>query len=316
MILQNKLLALLNEVLNQTAKLRKGGNEASYFCCFCNHYKRKLEFNLENGAWSCWVCHARGSYIGSFLTKIKAPKRYRDLAFELTKDVRLQRRRCAHVRIENEAVLPDDFLSLADPRPSQEYRHALTYLKKRRIGFDDICRYNIGYCEAGEYKDCVVVPSYDSEGRLNYFSARYIYPSEWLKYKNAPFSKDIIGFECFVDFSQPVTLVEGVFDAIATRVNAVPLFGTRLNNRLKAALIINKTPWVNLLLDNDALREAIAATQDLWRWGVPVHLVKLEDKDPSKIGFGTVHDLIQQSRPYGFEDLVFDKLKEQWFLKN
>jgi len=314
-ILQSKLLALVNEVLSQSAKLRKGGSQATYFCPFCNHYKRKLEVNLDFGQWHCWVCHAKGSYLGSLFTKLKAPRLYRDRLFELTKDVRLVRKS----RSKDEEVdlsLPEDFISLSSPPKKddkysehmQEYRRAMAYLKNRGITMEDICRYNIGYCEAGEYRDCVVIPSYDDEGKINYFSCRSYYPSNWVKYKNAPFSKDIVGFECFVNYDEPVTLVEGVFDAIAVRNNAVPLFGTMLPTHLKEQLVIHKTKRVNIVLDNDAMREAVRAAQELWKWGVNVHLVTLPLKDPSELGFYVVHDLIERSRPFEFEDLVYQKL--------
>jgi len=318
MILQSKLLALVNEVLSQNAKLRKGGSQATYFCPFCNHYKRKLEVNLDYGQWHCWVCHAKGSYLGSLFTKVKAPRHFRDRLFELTKDVRLQRKLKPRRGEEEELKLPDDFISLAVPpkhdvhftEHHQEYRRAMAYLKNRGITMEDICRYNIGYCESGEYRDCIVIPSYDDEGKLNYFSCRSYYSSTWSKYKNAPGSKNIVGFESFVNYNEPVTLVEGVFDAIAVRNNAVPLFGTMPSLRLKEQLVLHKTKRVNLVLDNDALREAIKIAQDLWQWGITVHLVKLPEKDPSDVGFYVVHDLIERSKPFEYADLIYSKLME------
>lgn len=319
MILQSKLLALVNEVLSQNAKLRKGGSQATYFCPFCNHYKRKLEVNLDYGQWHCWVCHAKGSYLGSLLTKVKAPRQYRDRLFEITKDVRLVRKSKSKEEPE-ELSLPADFISLADPPKTdaffaehmQEYRRAMAYLKNRGIGLEDICRYNIGYCEQGEYRDCVIIPSYDDEGKLNYFSSRYYYPHPWLKYKNAPFSKNIVGFESFINYEEPITLVEGVFDAIAVRVNAVPLFGTIPSRRLKEQLGLHKTRRVNVVLDNDAMKEAVRLVEDLKKncGAVPpeIHLVKLPEKDPSEIGFHVMHKLIERSKPFEFEDLIYAKL--------
>lgn len=316
MILQAKLLALVNEILSQNAKLRKGGSQATYFCPFCNHYKRKLEVNLDYGQWHCWVCHTKGSYLGSLLTKVKAPQHYRDRLYDLTKDVRINRRiRPAEIK---ELTLPEDFISLATPpiydplHPDikRQYNYAINYLKKRGIGIEDICRYNIGHCIAGEYKDCVIVPSYDEDGKLNYFSSRYIYPHKWFKYKNAPFSKNIIGFECFINFEEPVTLVEGVFDAIAVRKNAIPLFGTMMSRHLLEALVMNKTPRINLVLDNDAIKESTKAVRELWKWGLTVHLIELKEKDPSEMGFHKIHDLIENSKPYTFQNLIYHRLME------
>jgi hypothetical protein len=51
-------------------------------------------------------------------------------------------------------------------------RHALAYLKKRNVTKQDILKYNIGYCDSGQYNNMIIIPSYDSTGRLNYFTAR------------------------------------------------------------------------------------------------------------------------------------------------
>ena len=313
MLIQSQIITLLNEVLGQSAKLRKGGTELVYFCPRCVHYKKKLEIsiNLMDGSFGrfhCWICHFKGNYLGSLLFQLKSPPEYRTRLFEITKDVRLLKK-SQKSDVNEPLALPEDFISLAIPRTTREFKIALAYLKKRGIGIDDICRYNIGYCEGGEYKDCIVVPSYDSEGKLNYFSCRYYYPHTWFKYKNAPGSKNVVGFESFVNYEEPVTLVEGVFDAIAVRNNAVPLFGTMLSSKIKEALVLNKVKRVNLVLDNDALKASITAVQDLWKWGVPVHLVELDKKDPSELGFSRVQELIEQSKPYTFESLIYHKLK-------
>jgi hypothetical protein len=38
-------------------------------------------------------------------------------------------------------------------------------------------------------------------------------------------SRDIIGFELFINWNVPIILCEGVFDAIAIKRNAIPLLG-------------------------------------------------------------------------------------------
>ena len=103
--------------------------------------------------------------------------------------------------------------------------------------------------------------------------------------------------------------MEGVFDAIAVRKNAVPLFGTMLPMKVKESLVLNKVKRVNLILDNDALSASLVAVQELWKWGVPVHLVELDKKDPSELGFERVQELIEASKPYNFESLIYHKLR-------
>jgi hypothetical protein len=105
-----------------------------------------------------------------------------------------------------------------------------------------------------------------------------------------------------------VNLCEGAFDAIAIRNNAVPLFGKYPSKKLQEKMILNGTKRVNIILDNDALRDAIKNCENMIRLGIEVALIKLNGKDPSKIGFEKVHELIRESKPIEFEDLLAYRL--------
>lgn len=307
MLVQSKLVSLLNEVLNQSARLRKGGNQATYFCPCCHHYRRKLEINLTTTQWHCWTCNIKGSYLGSFLTKVKAPKKYREQLHKLTGDIRLLRRQ--RKQSPTEVALPDEFHPLILPVDSPEYKNALYYIKKRGLTREDIVRYNIGYCESGDYDGHIIVPSYDADGKLNFFMGRRYYNIEKaIPHKKPEVPMNIIGFECFVNYNEPLNLCEGVFDAIAIRVNAIPLFGKYLQPKLKEAIIINKVKRVNMILDNDALPDAIENWQYLQRLGVEVHIIRLDGKDPAVLGYSRMHSLIKNSDPFEFEDLIAHKL--------
>ena len=300
-----KIKTFVDSLLGQSAKLRRGGCQAVYFCK-CGHYKRKLEFSLETFVFHCWVCGWSGN-IYTLFKEYNAPQNYYDETRNLLGDD--QKFYFKRKPVDKFLSLPPEFISLAEPSNDPAYKNAIFYLKKRNVGIEDICRYNIGYCNRGEYKDCIIIPSYDAEGKLNYFSSRYFYYN-YIKYKNAPFSKNVVGFESFINYDEPVTLVEGVFDGLAVRKNAVPLFGTTLSNKLREALVINKTPRVNLVLDNDAMKYAIRIAQNLWKLGICVHLVQLPGKDPSELGFEKVHDLIEESTPLDFRELIYQRLME------
>ena len=99
--------------------------------------------------------------------------------------------------------------------------HAMLFLRKRGITEQDIERYNLGYCVEGEYQNRIIIPSYDSNGKLNYFVGRDFYYASTLKYKNPPIPKDVIGFDLYVNWSLPIILVEGVFDAMIV-LNPIP----------------------------------------------------------------------------------------------
>jgi hypothetical protein len=306
MLVQAKIRQLLDEVLGQTAKSRKGGEQALYFCFACNHYKRKLEINLSTGQYHCWTCHLRGAHLGSLLTKAKAPQSARNKMMDLTGDMRLVKRKKKDDKFE--LSLPEEFIPLSQPSKSLEYKQALFYLKKRGLCREDILRYNIGYCETGDFGLHIIIPSYDSEGTLNFFIGRRYYDIEGtIPYKKCEAEMNVIGFENFVNYSEPLNLCEGVFDAVAIRNNAVPLFGKYMSKKLQEAIIINKVPRVNMILDNDAMRDAIQNCVDLQRYNIPVHLVKLNGKDPSALGFKKTTELIKEAEPLSFEDIIRQK---------
>lgn len=311
MLVQSQIVALLNGLLNQTARLRKGGNQAVYFCPCCHHHKRKLEINLETGQWHCWTCNIKGSYLGSFLFQVKAPQTYRDQLAELTKDIRLLARRKREAS-EGEIFLPQEFLPLSKPRNSVEYKNAIAYLKRRGILREDILRYNIGYCEEGDYACHIVIPSYDAEGKLNFFIGRRYYETEGaIPHKKPVTSMNLVGFESFINYNYPLNLCEGAFDAIAIRNNAIPLFGKYPSKKLREKMIFNKTKRVNMVLDDDALDDAIKNYQLLVRQvpGVTVHMVRLNGKDPSKLGFKKTHEIIRNTPEFTESDFFRYKLQ-------
>ena len=92
---------------------------------------------------------------------------------------------------------------------------------------------------------------------MNFYAARSFFETKGLKYVSCSASKNIIGFELFINFEQPITLVEGPFDAIAVKNNCIPLFGKTLSKQLKLKLLEHDVPMVHILLDNDAIKDSI-----------------------------------------------------------
>ena len=313
MLQQEKLVSLLNRVMNQNARLRKGYAQAMYHCPLCNEQKKvpKLEICLggtDSGSWHCWICNSCGTTLKGLFFKLHASKQYVEELFSITGHVYRER---GEVYKEEAHILPQDFKPLSKDSDSFSFGHAWYYLSKRGITRDDVLRYNIGYCERGEYSERILVPSYDKDGNLNFFSARDYTEQSRFKYMLSPWSKDIIGFEVFINWKEPITLVEGAFDAFAIRKNVIPLFGTLMPFSLKLAMVTNKVKRVNIVLDNDALTKAIDIfdhIEDIQVAKIDVHLVKLEDKDPSVLGFDKVDKIIKSSRPLDFSDSIRYKL--------
>lgn len=310
LLYQENILNNLNKLLNQTPRIRKG-TDAVYFCPICKHYKRKLEVNILTGKYHCWVCGFGGLNFKTLFKKLGAPASYytflnENKTFKQNKEFEIsfdEPEEPSHQILQ----LPKEFKPMWEPSSELEYRHALVYLKNRGINKEDILRYCIGYATEGDLKNRIIIPSYDSTGLLNFYTARSFYDTKGLKYVSCPFSKNIIGFELLVNFEEPITLVEGPFDAISLRTNTIPLFGKTLSSKLKMKLLEYDVPMVNVLLDNDAITDSIKICDFLMKNNIKTKLVVLNDKDPSVMGFEKTWDLIDSCDTIDFEKLF--KLK-------
>jgi len=317
LLYQTEVITILNKALKQSAKIRKG-TDAVYYCPVCKHYKRKLEINTLTGKYHCWVCGLSGTSLKTLFKKLGLSGEYLSQIYKNTETYRKlpQNNIDAIMEIFSEKkiqpvepfMLPKEYRSFYDDELTLVGRHAIQYLKSRNITKYDVLRYNIGYCDGGSYNGRVLIPSYDASGQLNFYSTRSIFEDAKMKYVNSFGSKDIIGFEMFVDYNQPITLVEGAFDAIAVRNNAIPLFGKTLSNKLKSALIGNRVRCVNIVLDNDAINDSMRIGEFLLKNGIETKLVQLDGKDPSDIGFEKTWQLIDSTNVLDFESMFRIKI--------
>ena len=70
------LVSLVNSVIG--AGKPTSGDNFSYNCPFCNHYKPKLEINFKENEegihhWHCWVCNKKGKKLVSLFKAVSAP---------------------------------------------------------------------------------------------------------------------------------------------------------------------------------------------------------------------------------------------------
>ena len=184
----------------------------------------------------------------------------------------------------------------------------MVYLRKRGVTLQDIIKYDIGYCETGEYANSIVIPSYDEKGNLNYFTSRSFNNSK-LKYKNPDTSRDIIPFEFFINWDQPIILCEGPFDALAIKRNAVPLLGKNITPKLMTKLVESKVKKIYIALDKDAMKKALEFCETLINEGKQVFLIDLEEKDPGEIGFIQFTRLLHNAKSLTFSRLLEKKMQ-------
>ncbi len=298
----NKIINLLNRVLNSTGRKLKKQNEYMYWSPFVSHHKPKLQINIQTGKWHCWVSNQGGHNLFQLLKKVGVSQQYFDELRELV-DTKIY----VNTRTQETKVflfLPPEFKPLWNGGDGIVKRHALSYLYKREIDDSDILKYNIGYCDEGLYSNRIIIPSYDSEGQLNFFVGRDFYK----KYRNCTTTKDIIGFDLFINWDEPIILCEGVFDAMSFKRNAIPLFGKTVMTTLHKKIIESKVNTIYLALDNDAMVDAVKISENFIDNGIEVRMMRFEEKDPNEIGFENLLYLINRTQIMRFSDLMKIKL--------
>jgi DNA primase len=309
-----KLLQLLESVLGK-GKPTSGDNIA-FFSPFVSHYKPKLEININpsrdsENPWHCWISDKKGRSIASLFKQLNLGKEKFE---QLEKILNITRYKTFDTTQERVIALqlPTEYKPLWIKKTTPDYRNAIYYLQSRGITMFDIIKYRIGYCESGEYAGKIIIPSYNNTGQLNYFVSRAFYKADSQKHKNPKVSKDIIGFEMFINWSEPIILCEGAFDAIAVKRNAIPLFGKIIQPTLQKKIIEERVRDIYLCLDADALRNAIQIAERFMAEGLNVYFVELQDKDPSELGFYAINEILQNTDVLTFERLMQLKMGMLW----
>lgn len=310
-IREKMLTALIESVLGKGRSTAR--NNAAFKCPFCHHTKAKLEILIhtnekKENPWHCWVCGEKGKTISSLFKKIKVPSHKIAELNSLIKPGKKQEQQ------ENILSLPKEFIPLYNtPSASKitqiEARHAINFLKKRSVTENDILKYNIGFCAEGNFAKRIIIPSYDGNGILNFFSSRTYLPDDPQKYKNPPVNRNIIGWEYYINWNAPLILVEGIFDALTIKRNVIPLFGKTISEELMKKIVGSQVQKVYIALDNDALKEAIKHCERLLSFGKEVYLVELGGKDANEIGFERFLENIEATPPLTFSTLVSKKLE-------
>ena len=227
-----RIINLLSRVIGNTGKQLKKSNEYMFWSPFISHHKPKLQINVQTQKWHCWVSNQGGHNLFQLFKKLKASKEHFDELVELVGDKKYVKR---NTNKEDKKIvrLPNEFKPLWKDGNSIIRKHAIVYLKNRGITLVDIIRYGMGYCEEGLYA------------------------------KNPPVSKDVIGLDLFINWNEPIILCEGVFDAIAIRRNAIPLFGKTIPKSLMKKIYEKQVKQIYILLERDAIMELIKIKDSL-----------------------------------------------------
>lgn len=272
--------------------------------CRADHNKYNLSYNSKNHIFKCWKCKYSG-FISRLVSDYGSKEDLRRLRLLLPDYKHTNFNIFRKPEIDHNLLtcsLPEGYMPLNSERKSRLYELARNYvINVRKISENQIDKLNIGYTENGPRKYRIIIPSYNSVGKINYYEARTYLEGVKPNYfgPESPNKEDIIFNEKFINWDLPVYLVEGVFDAIRIP-NAIPMLG-----KTPSPLLINKLLKQNakviICLDSDALKDGIDIYKQLTSLGLDVYFVDLKGKkDISKIfeddGQTAVVDVLKTAR--------------------
>jgi DNA primase len=282
-----------------------------------SHAKSKKKFivRVSDLACHCWVCDIRGRGVGWITRKFK-PELHSSLPEEM--QARSSGREIIDEEPEEELKLPPGTRLMHSSWQANErdpdFRACSEYLLERGIPHDWWLRFRLCWTRRGRYRRSVIVPSFDSTGKLNYIVGRRVDPHVKWKYTNeGGKSSEIVFNELDVDWDSPIFLVEGPFDWLVTnqKLNSVCALGSNIGNHsaLFRRLIIAGMP-VMICMDPDVSDKASRFAARLYSYGVEARLVRLPNgEDPGTLGPDRLADLASRTPAFRPENELVRKIR-------
>lgn len=237
--------------------------------CGVHDGKHNLAVNVSVSEtyYHCWRCEIAGR-LSNLFKKYGSPdtyRKYKDLINDY-KTSHLYEIQSGEVNIsddpdkQDELEMPKNVESVYDG--TETGNMALRYLYDR--GLDDflIKKHNLKYVGnvyGNEYKNMIIVPSYDVFGNLNYYSGRDFTGKTDFNKRNPHVKKTEVVFnEGLINWYEPITLVEGPFDHIVTP-NSIPLLGKPIDETYLVYKVLKERSknTINIMLDDDAYDRAL-----------------------------------------------------------
>lgn len=301
--------------------ISNSGLNISVLCPRCKsrkpfgYSKKKLVIKTDDFKCHCWVCGLKSPNIFPVLSKYFSNSKEE---FLLTFG---QSTLTANTLLSSQEILDEVDQPISLPPNSKllaihqkEYRYHTDYLLKRRgLTERELYYWKIMVSDHPDFKNRVIIPSFDSEGDLNYYTARKILDKgRGVKYKNPEVDrKSIIFNEMNIKWNNPLVLVEGPFDLLKVIPNATCLLGSELNeNYLLFQRICENKTEVILSLDFDAKTKELKIAKLLSQYNIKVKILKIPEQyeDIGELPLGRFNDLIASAKLYSRIETLKDKI--------
>ena len=305
---KSRKIKLLQAAFGQV-NLEPGEFNLHLRCPACNdsrEEKKKLYVRLENGWYNCWVCGLSGKNISRLFYKYA--RNYAEQSLEIFK---VEKQVEISVPQQEIVELPDDVGLVIEKKNDPDSREIVKYLRNRGLSTLDMYRWRVCSSSRRDFRRKAIFPSFDANGKLNYYTARSIDDVKF-KYTNAKIPKNKVIFnELDLDWTQPIFLVEGVFDAIKCPDNTAIALGSILsrNSELFKKLYANKTTVV-VAFDADAEDKAHATCRLLSGAGCKVYKVSIHGDDLGSRTKEDAKNVLSTARPWTTMDILANKISK------
>jgi DNA primase len=256
------LVELLRDVLGHEKQHYESKGQISFDCPVCaaekgleqGDGKGNLEINYSKHVYKCWSCgetHGTQGPLGKLFDRHGSKKQKK--VYDLIKPEELKLEDVKKPKLR----MPEGYTTFADSNPRFiPHIEAYRYLKSRGITDEIIEKFKIGYTVTGDFAYRIIVPSYNSEGVLNYFIARAWVPNK-MKYKNPTVPKDEIIFnEGLIDWNKDIYICEGAFDSFFLN-NPLVMLGKKMSDLIFNTLYTKANGNIIICLDEDAWTDAL-----------------------------------------------------------
>lgn len=277
-----EILEILRDILGKEKQFYRNKGQIAFNCPYCDEDRNKgnLEISLIKGVYKCWSCvdtNDTHGPLGKLIEEFGSKKQKK--LYNLFRPTEYNTGETEKVKLE----LPESYTKFKDSNPIYPvYKQAMNYLRSRGITDEIIEKYNIGFSDNGPTAGRIIIPSYDKDGKLNYYIARSWSLRTKKKYKNPAVPKDEIIFnENLINWKKDIYLVEGAFDGFFLP-NSIPMLGKHLSNLLLETIYEKAMGNIIICLDGDAFKDAVNLYHSLngGKLFGRIKIVKLpEDKD-------------------------------------
>jgi len=280
----------------------EAGEEVRINCLHCEDSKYHLYVNPSKGVFHCFKCGWSGG-LKKLLYEVKQVYKT-DINCEESNNIE-------EYHIENEVKnkiiackLPSGYFKLATEKGRNKEK-ALQYLFDRGIDLETIEKYEIGYCNMGNFGGRIIFPIYYHDKLMSYIGRdilgrlpKVLNPPIW---EADPPSRYLYNFDNAVFFPRLV-ITEGVFDCLTLQTIdaytcAVASFGKKLTSAQIDLILAEKFEEIIFAWDGDAVKEAIKYSHIFY----PIFNVKIANfpvgEDPNSLGKKKATEFINNAEP-------------------